>query len=181
MITNQELASKCAVLLLLGLLSDCALHPSRNLLESDYKQLNRRLASEISLQQVHISQLHNAVEIAVNCERLFPSGGWEMPTDAEHTIARIIPVVAPLQQTRIIITSYTDSVSIGSDDLQRQKNLQLSFMRAQTIMQFLVSHGVNPILVTVQSLESSDMVSVQDVEDGHTPNCVQLTLVGSGK
>ena len=180
MITNQELASKSAVLLLLGLLSDCALHPSHNLLESNYNQLNRRLAREISLQQVHITQLHNAVEIAVNCERLFPSGGWEMPTDAEHTIARIIPVVAPLQQTRIIVTGYTDSVSIGSD-LQRQANLQLSFMRAQTIRQFLVSHGVNPMLVTAQSLESSDMVSVQDVEDGPAPNCVELTLVGSGK
>jgi outer membrane protein OmpA-like peptidoglycan-associated protein len=179
-ITSRQLASKCTILLLSGLLSECALHPNHNFLERDYNQLNRRLASEISQRQVQIFQLQNSIKIAVNCKQLFPSGGWEMPTAATEAIARITPVVAPLQQTRIIVTGYTDNASLGAE-FQRQTNLQLSFMRAQTIMQILISHGVDPSLVMAQGLEGTDMVSPNDVpgELGRT-SCIQITLVGSG-
>jgi chemotaxis protein MotB len=180
MITNRQLANKYTILLLSGLLSDCAQHPNRNFLESDYNQLNRRLAGEISQQQVHIARLQDAITIAVNCEQPFPSGSWDMSAEAAETAARIAPVVAPLQQTRIIVTGYADNVSIGSE-LQRETNVRLSFIRAQTIVQFLVSHGVNPFLITAQGLENTDMVSPNDVAGGlGRPSCIQVTLLGSG-
>src|SRR5215467_7429953 len=136
------------------LLSACVSMQTYDALENDYNQLNQRLSVEISQQQVHITRLQGAIKIAVNSELLFPSGGWQMPPEAAQTIAKMAPILAPFQQTKIIVTGYTDNVPIGPELQQQgiQTNQQLSLRRAQTVMQYLISQGVNPSLVSAQGL-----------------------------
>lgn len=135
-------------------LSACVPAQQYDALDTDYNQLNQRLSSEIGAQQVHITRLQGAIKVAVNSELLFPSGGWQMPSAAAQTIAKMAPILAPFQQTKIIVTGYTDNVPIGPE-LQQQgvtSNQQLSLMRAQTVANFLVSQGVSPNLVSAQGL-----------------------------
>src|SRR5215472_8695434 len=126
------------------MLSACVPAQQYDALENDYNQLNQRLSSQIAAQQVHITRLQGAIKVAVNSELLFPSGGWQMPPAAAQTISEMAPILAPFQQTTIIVTGYTDNVPIGPE-LRAQgvdSNQQLSLKRAQTVANFLISQGV---------------------------------------
>lgn len=152
-------------------------------LENDYNQLSERLSGQIAAQQVHITRLQNAIKVAVNSDLLFPSGGWQMPPAAAQTIAQMAPILAPFQQTTIIVTGYTDNVPIGPE-LMRQgiaSNEQLSLKRAQTVASFLISQGVNPSLVQTRGLGAAGPVAPNDTPQGRAQNRrVEITLAGTG-
>ena len=132
---------------------------------------------------MHIERLQNAIKVTVNDQLLFPSGGWQMPTDAQQTIAKMAPILAPMQQTKIMVNGYTDNVPIGPG-LMRQgisSNLILSQKRADNVMQFMISQGVNANLISAQGLGDSDPVASNDTAEGRAQNRrVELTLAGSG-
>jgi chemotaxis protein MotB len=183
MTTFRHVAPRATAMLLTGILAGCVWQSTYNALENDYNQLNQRLSGEISQQQVHITRLQGAIKVTVNSELLFPSGGWEMPPQAAQTIAKMAPILAPFQQTQIIVIGYTDNVPVGPE-LQQQgimNNQQLSLKRAQTVMQFLISQGVNPNLVSAQGSGDRDPVASNDTVQGRAQNRrVELTLAGSG-
>src|ERR687887_828267 len=163
------------------ILSACVSEQAYDALENDYNQLNQRLSGEIAAQQVHITRLQGAIKVAVNSELLFPEGGWQMPPAAAQTIAKIAPILAPFQQTKIVITGYTDNIPIGPE-LRAQgvdSNQQLSLKRAQSVANFLVSQGVNPSLVSAQGRGEADPVAPNDTPQGRAQNRrVELTLAG---
>jgi chemotaxis protein MotB len=175
MIARWKLTCSTAALMLVGLLAACVS-------TSTYDQLNQRLSAEIAQGQVHITRLQGAIKIAVNSELLFPSGGWEMPPRAAQTIAEMAPVLAPMQTAHITVIGYTDNVPIGPE-LQQQgiaTNEQLSLKRAQTVMQYLISQGVNPNLLTAQGLGDSNAIASNDTPQGRAQNRrVELTLTGA--
>jgi chemotaxis protein MotB len=175
MIARWKLSCSTAALMLVGLLAACVS-------TSTYDQLNQRLSAEIAQGQVHITRLQGAIKIAVNSELLFPSGGWEMPPRAAQTIAEMAPVLAPMQTAHITVIGYTDNVPIGPE-LQQQgiaTNQQLSLKRAQTVMQYLISQGVNPNLLTAQGLGDSNPIASNDTPQGRAQNRrVELTLTGA--
>jgi chemotaxis protein MotB len=175
MIARWKLTCSTAALMLVGLLAACVS-------TSTYDQLNQRLSAEIAQGQVHITRLQGAIKIAVNSELLFPSGGWEMPPRAAQTIAEMAPVLAPMQTAHITVIGYTDNVPIGPE-LQQQgiaTNEQLSLKRAQTVMQYLISQGVNPNLLTAQGLGDSNPIASNDTPQGRAQNRrVELTLTGA--
>jgi flagellar motor protein MotB len=86
------------------ILAACVPAQQYDALENDYNQLNQRLSGEISAQQLHISRLQGAIKVAVNSDLLFPSGGWQMPPAAAQVISEMAPILAPFQQTTIIVT-----------------------------------------------------------------------------
>lgn len=165
------------------MLSACVPAQQYDALDNDYNQLNQRLSGEIGAQQVHITRLQGAIKVAVNSDLLFPSGGWQMPPAAAQTISEMAPILAPFQQTTIIVTGYTDTVPVGRD-LRAQgidNNQQLSLKRAQTVASFLVSQGVNPNLVQTRGLGAAAPVAPNDTPQGRAQNRrVELTLAGSG-
>jgi chemotaxis protein MotB len=165
------------------LLSACVPAQQYNALENDYNQLNQQLSGEIASQQVRITRLQGAIKVAVNSDLLFPSGSWQMPPQAAQLIAKMAPILAPFQQTTIVVTGYTDNVPIGPELRQQgvDSNQQLSLKRAQTVANFLVSQGVNPNLVSAQGRGDADPVAPNDTPQGRAQNRrVELTLAGPG-
>jgi chemotaxis protein MotB len=174
MITRRQMTGSSATLVMSGLLAACVT-------QSAYDQLNQQLSAEISQGQVHITRLQGAIKVTVNSELLFPSGGWQMPPQAAKTIAEMAPVLAPMQTAHIVITGYTDNVPIGPElrDQGIPTNQVLSMKRAQTVMQYLISQGVNPALLTAQGLGDADPVASNDTAAGRAQNRrVELTLPG---
>jgi len=152
-------------------------------LQDEYDQLNRTLSSEIAQQKVHVQRLQGAIKVDVNSELLFPSGGWEMPPDAAKTIAKIAPILAPLQQTQLVIKGYTDSTPIGSQLRSQgiENNQQLSLKRAQTVAKFLISQGVKPNLLSEEGFGETNPVASNDTSEGRALNRrVEITIAGSG-
>ena len=164
-------------------LAGCVTQQKYDALESRYQQLNQTMSAEVAANQMHIERLQNAIKVTVNDELLFPSGEWEMPVEAQRTISKIVPILAPMQQTKIVVNGYTDNVPIGPG-LRRQgipSNLVLSQKRAENVMQFMVSHGVNPNLVSAQGFGEADPVASNDTSQGRAQNRrVELTLASAG-
>jgi len=164
-------------------LGGCVSQKKYDALEAEYQQLNRTMSAEIATNQIHIERLQNAIKVTVNSELLFPSGEWDMSVEAQQTIGKIVPILAPMQQTQIVVNGYTDNVPIGPG-LRRQgitSNLELSQRRATTVMQFLIAQGVNPSLVSAQGLGEANPVASNDTAEGRAQNRrVELTLTGSG-
>ena len=161
MITRRAMTGSTGALLLSGLLAACVT-------QSAYDQLNQQLSAEITQGQVHVTRLQGAIKLTVNSELLFPSGGWQMPPQAAKTIAEMAPVLAPMQTVHITVTGYTDNVPIGPELMQQgvTSNEDLSMRRAQTVVQYLISQGVNPSLLTAQGRAQNRRV--------------ELTLPGQG-
>ena len=106
-----------------------------------------------------------------------------MPPQAAQTIAKMAPVLAPMQQTKLVVVGYTDSTPIGPELRAQgvQSNQQLSLMRAQTVTNYLISQGVNPSLVSAQGLGDASPVASNDTPQGRAQNRrVEITLAGSG-
>ncbi len=152
-------------------------------LQARYDQLNQTMSSEIGAKQMHIERLQNAIKVTVNDQLLFPSGDWQMPATAQQTIAKMVAILAPMQQTKIMVNRYTDNVPIGPG-LKRQgisTNLVLSQKRADNVMQFMSAQGVKPALVSAQGFGDADPVASNDTAEGQAQNRrVELTLAGSG-
>jgi chemotaxis protein MotB len=178
-ISTVGLISPLAVLLLAG----CVSANKYNALDAEYQQLNQRLSGQIASQDVHITRLQGAIKVTVNSQLLFPSGGWQMPPDAAQTIAQIAPILAPMQQTAIVVTGYTDNTPIGPSLVAEgvANNQDLSVRRAQTVATFLISQGVKPGLVQVKGLGETDPVAPNNTDQGRAQNRrVELTLAGDG-
>ena len=90
-----------AMLLLAGCVSQQKYDASQqkyDALDTEYQQLNQTMSKEVAANQMQITRLQNAIKVTVNSELLFPSGGWQMPVEAQQTIGKIVPILAPKQQ-----------------------------------------------------------------------------------
>jgi chemotaxis protein MotB len=176
---------QCATLPFTALLvlAGCVSQQKYDTLEARYQQLDRTMSTEIAANQMQITRLQNAIKVTINNELLFPSGDWEMPVEAQQTIGKIAPILAPMQQTKIMVNGYTDNVPIGPG-LVRQgitSNQMLSQKRADNVMQFMISQGVKPSLVSARGFGEADPVASNDTPQGRAQNRrVELTVAGSG-
>jgi chemotaxis protein MotB len=152
-------------------------------LQQKYDQLNQQMSSEIAANELHIERLQNALRVTVNDQLLFPSGDWQMPPDAQQSIAKIARILAPMQQTKITVNGYTDNVPIGPGLIRQgvTSNLILSQKRAENVAQFMIAQGVNPSLVSTQGFGDANPVASNDTADGRAQNRrVEIVLAGSG-
>jgi chemotaxis protein MotB len=148
-------------------------------LEAQYKQLNETMGAEINARELHISRMQDAIKVSVNDDLLFPSGGSEMSAEAKASIAKIAAILAPHQKNKINVNGYTDSTPIGPELMKQgiTTNLILSQKRADTVMQFMVSQGVKPNLVSAQGFGEANPIASNDTPEGRAQNRrVDLTI-----
>ena len=166
------------------LLAGCVSQQKYDTLDAQYQQLNQTMSAEVAANQMQITRLRDAIKVTVNNELLFPSGDWQMPVEAQQTIGKIVPILAPKQQAKLLVNGYTDNVPIGPG-LMRQgitSNQELSQKRADTVMQYLISQGVKPSLLSARGFDEADPVASNDTPAGRAQNRrVELTLAGSGQ
>jgi chemotaxis protein MotB len=165
------------------LLSGCVSQQKYNALDQEYQQLQQSMSAEVGAQKMQITRLQDAIKVSVNGELLFPSGGWQMPAQAQQTIAKMAAILAPQQTTKINVNGYTDDTPIGPGLMNQgvTSNLILSQKRADNVMQYMVSQGVNPNLVSAQGFGDADPVASNATPEGRAQNRrVELTLANSG-
>jgi chemotaxis protein MotB len=132
---------------------------------------------------MQITRLQNAIKVTVNGELLFASGGWQMPVQAQQTIAKMAVILAPQQRTKINVNGYTHNIPIGPGLMKEgiTSNLILSQKRADNVMLYMISQGVNPNLVAAQGFGDADPVASNATPEGRAQNRrVELTLAGAG-
>jgi chemotaxis protein MotB len=165
------------------LLSGCVSQQKYNALDQEYQQLQQSMSAEVGAQKMQITRLQNAIKVSVNGELLFPSGGWQMPAQAQQTIAKMAAILAPQQTTKINVNGYTDNTPIGPGLMNQgvTSNLILSQRRADNVMQYMISQGVNPNLVSAQGFGDADPIASNATPEGRAQNRrVELTLANAG-
>src|SRR5215831_2421240 len=95
--------STTMMLAALVLLAGCVSQEKYDALQQRYDQLNQTMSAELNSKQMHIDRLQNAIRVTVNDDLLFPSGDWQMPAPAQQTMSKMIPILAPMQQTKIVV------------------------------------------------------------------------------
>ena len=139
------------------------------------------LKQEIDAGKVHVSRLQNAIKYTVNSDLLFRSGSWEMSPQGQEVIAKLVPQLAPFQQSKLVVNGYTDNAPVGQA-LQRQgitSNEVLSQKRAEAVMEYLIAHGVKPDMISARGLGEADPVASNDTAQGRAQNRrVEVTLAG---
>jgi chemotaxis protein MotB len=105
-----------------------------------------------------------------------------MSERGKQIISGFAAKLAPTQQNKILVSGYTDNAPIGPA-LQRQgitSNEILSQKRAENVMEYVVSLGVKPDLISAQGFGASNPVAPNDTAQGRAQNRrVELSLAGS--
>jgi len=167
------------------LLSACVSQSKYDELQAQYQQVqqqNSALSAQVAADKTQICRLQGAIKYTVNSDLLFPSGGWQMNDRGKQIIANLAAKLAPTQQNKILVSGYTDNAPVGRA-LHREgitSNQILSQKRAENVMEFLLSQGVKPDLISARGLGDADPVAPNDTPQGRAQNRrVELSVPGS--
>jgi chemotaxis protein MotB len=168
------------------LLSACVSQSKYDELQAQYQraqQQNATLSNQVAADKSQICRLQGAIKYTVNSDLLFPSGGYQMSDRGKQIIAGFAAKLAPTQQNKILVSGYTDNHPIGPA-LERQgitSNEILSQKRAENVMEYIVSQGVKPDLISAQGFGDTNPIAPNDTPQGRAQNRrVELSLAGSG-
>jgi chemotaxis protein MotB len=175
-ITKKAIAFAAVAIVLL---SGCVTETKYNALEQEYDQLKTALTAD----QAQIVLLEGELKVTMVDQVLFPEGGFKLNSQAKAVLAKLVPTLSSLQQTKIVVDGYTDNVPIGPG-LKREgisSNLELSSRRADGVVEYLVQQGVNQNLISAQGFGESNPVASNDTPEGRSQNRrIEVTLAGPG-
>jgi chemotaxis protein MotB len=155
-------------------------------LDGQYKQLQQTSATqaarsaaelaavqkELTTNKAQVGRLQTAIKYTVNSDLVFRSGSWEMSPQGEKLIAKLVPQLAPYQQTKLVVNGYTDNAPI-SKALQKKgvpSNEVLSHKRAEAVMEYLISQGVKPDMIAAQGFGEANPVATNATAKGRAQN-----------
>lgn len=143
---------------------------------------NQQLQQQVASNQQEVSRLQGAIKYTVNSDLLFAPGSWQMRPQGQRVIANLAKKLAPTQQNHLTVSGFTDNAAIGPR-LQQEgvaSNQELSQKRADAVMQYLISQGVKPDVVSAHGFGDASPVASNDTAQGRAQNRrVELSLVGS--
>jgi len=168
-----------------ALLSACVSQSAYDNLQAQNQQLqqqNAALSAQVAAAKAQVCRLQGAIKYTVNADQLFASGSYQMSDRGKQIIANMASQLAPTQQNKIVVSGYTDNAPIGPA-LAREgitSNQILSQKRAENVMEFLVSQGVKPDLVSARGFGDADPVASNNSPQGRAQNRrVVLALASS--
>jgi chemotaxis protein MotB len=166
------------------IVAGCVSRSKYEALEAENQRLHQQLASQsaqTNAEKAQVGRLQGAIKYTVNSDLLFPSGGWEMRKAGKQIIAKLAAKLAPTQQNRLLVNGYTDNAPIGPK-LKKEgvdSNEELSQKRAENVMEFLISQGVKPDLVSAHGYGDASPVAPNKTAKGRAQNRrVELALGG---
>jgi len=139
------------------------------------------LSAQVNAAQTQVGRLQSAIKYTVESDLLFPPGKWEMSAAGKEVIGKFTSKLAPTQQNKLVVNGYTDNAPIGGG-LRRQgvtSNQILSQKRAENVMEYLISQGMQPSLVSAIGHGEAEPVAPNNTAKGRAKNRrVELTLGG---
>ncbi len=126
--------------------------------------------------------MQGAIKYTVNSDQLFAPGSWQMSAQGKQIIAKMASQLAGSQQNKLVVNGYTDNAPIGPALMKEgvTSNQILSQKRAESVMQYLVSQGMNPSLLSAKGWGDTNPVASNATAEGRSKNRrVEITLAGS--
>jgi chemotaxis protein MotB len=150
--------------------------------DGQLSQVAEQLKTALAGDPIEVTQQVVSVTLMSSADAMFPSGEWKIPSDAP-LLNKMLPMLSKLQNTKIVVGGYSDNTPIAPALQAKgiQNNLDLSAERAVSVVNYLVSHGVKPDLISVQAFGETHPVAANDTPEGRAKNRrVEITLTGDG-
>src|SRR5260370_38378890 len=123
-------------------------------------------------EQSQIAKMQQEQKWVVAGDMLFPEGGYQLTANGKQALNRYVPKLQNLQNAKVVVYGYTDNLPVGPA-LQRAgivNNIDLSSRRADNVVAYLESQGVNPTVVSAKGFGDTHPVASNDTPDGRAKN-----------
>jgi chemotaxis protein MotB len=177
---KMNLATTAAVLPLAALmLAACV---SEKAYEQQTQQL-QQVQAQAAAQQAEIAKMQAENKWVVAGDLLFPEGGYQLSPNGQQALNQYVPQLQKLQNAKVVVYGYTDNLPVGPA-LQRagiKDNIDLSSQRADNVVAYFRSQGVNPNILSAKGFGDTHPVASNDTPDGRAKNRrIEIVTEGPG-
>lgn len=143
--------------------------------EQQYRQQTKLLEqteAQAAAQQQQLAKMQEQDRWVVAGDLLFPSGGYQLSADGKQELNQYLPRLLALQSSKVIVYGNTDSEPVGAA-LMRQgiaDNLDLSSKRADEVVAYFVSQGVNPSMISAKGFGDAHPIAPNSSAQGRAQN-----------
>jgi chemotaxis protein MotB len=154
--------------------------------QSAYEQQGAELQAaraQAAAEQSQISKMQQEHKWVVAGDVLFPEGGYELSANGKQALNQYVPQLQGLQNAKIVVYGYTYNLAVGAPLKQRgiANNIDLSSRRADNVVAYLTSQGVNPNIISAKGFGDTHPVASNDTPDGRAKNRrIEIVLEGPG-
>ena len=154
--------------------------------QSAYEQQGQQLQAaraQAAAQQSEIAKMQQEQKWVVAGDMLFPEGGYQLTATGKQALNQYVPQLQSLQNAKVVVYGYTDNLQVGPA-LQRrgvQNNIDLSSRRADDVVAYFTSQGVNPDIISAKGFGDTHPVASNDTAQGRAQNRrIEIVLEGPG-
>src|SRR5262245_31878362 len=154
--------------------------------QSAYEQQGQQLQAaraQAAAEQSQIAKMQQEQKWVVAGDVLFPEGGYQLSASGKQALDQYVPKLQSLHNAKIVVYSYTDNLPVGPP-LQRAgiaNNIDLSSRRADNVVAYLTSQGVNPNIISGKGFGETHPAASNEIPDGLAKNRrIEIVLEGPG-
>ena len=154
--------------------------------QSAYEQQGQQLQAaraQAAAEQSQLAKMQQEQKWVVAGDVLFPEGGYQLSASGKQALNQYVPKLQSLQNAKVVVYGYTDNLPAGPP-LQRAgiaNNIDLSSRRADNVVAYLTSQGVNPNIISAKGFGDTHPVAPNDTPDGRAKNRrIEIVLEGPG-
>jgi chemotaxis protein MotB len=170
-----DLAAAARVVPLTALLLGACV--SQRAYEEQGQQLQAARA-QAAAEQSQVQKMQQEQKWVVAGDVLFPEGGYQLSASGKQTLSQYVPRLQSLQNAKVVVYGYTDNLQVGP---ALQHNVDLSSRRADDVVAYFTSQGVNPNIISAKGFGDTHPVAGNDTAQGRAQNRrIEIVLEGPG-
>jgi chemotaxis protein MotB len=139
--------------------------------------------AQAAAEQSQVAKMQQEQKWVVAGDMLFPEGGYQLSPSGKQALNQYVPQLQSLQNAKVVVYGYTDNLAVGAP-LKRagiENNVDLSSRRADNVVAYLESQGVNPNIISAKGFGDTHPVASNDTPDGRAKNRrIEIVLEGPG-
>jgi len=139
--------------------------------------------AQAAAEQSQIQKMQQEQKWVVAGDLLFPEGGYQLSANGRQALNQYVPKLQNLQNAKVVVYGYTDNLPVGPALNQRgiANNIALSSRRADDVVAYLTSQGVNPNMISAKGFGDTHPVASNDTPNGRSKNRrIEIVLEGPG-
>jgi chemotaxis protein MotB len=128
---------------------------------AQYEQLAGSLQKPIQAGQIEVSELRGKMTVKLKDKILFPSGSAKLTRDGAAALDVVAGVFKDMKGKNVIVAGYTDDLRVSAKGPYKD-NWDLSAARAISVVRYLASKGVPPVMLGAAGFSEFRPVAAND-------------------
>lgn len=133
-----------------------------------YEQLAGSLQGQIKAGQIEISELRGKMTVKLKDKILFSSGSAKLGKEGMAALDAVAGAFKDLQGKNVVVAGYTDDVPVAGGAFK--DNWELSSARAISVVRYLQSKGVPPVMLGAAGFSEFRPIAPNDTPANRSQN-----------